>query len=180
MHRIAKFEKVSYEQFKKDWLDTFAQRYYDLDAEYVDKTIRKIYDSIKLPKRATTGSAGYDFFSPYPFTINIAEVVKIPTGIRCSMENGWVLNVYPRSGHGFKYGISMANTVGVIDQDYYGSDNEGHIFIKLVNDSVLAKTFDIKSGEAFCQGIFTPYGITVDDEATEIRNGGFGSTSKKS
>ena len=82
--------------------------------------------------------------------------------------------------HGFKFGIHLANTGGIIDEDYYGSDNEGHIFIKLVNDSVLstAKPMEIKKGDAFCQGIFVPFGITVDDDATEIRNGGFGSTGK--
>lgn len=178
MNRIAKFEKVSYEQFKKDWLDTFGIRYNEMDDDYVDNTIKNIYESIKLPKRATSGSAGYDFFCPYNINIGKGMTVKIPTGIRCKMENGWVLQAYPRSGHGFKFGIHLANTVGIIDEDYYGSDNEGHIFIKLVNDSALSNVIELKSGDAFCQGIFVPYGITMDDEVTEIRNGGFGSTSK--
>lgn len=180
MNRIAKFEKVSYEQFKKDWLDTFDPHFNELDEEVVETIIRQIYNDIKLPKRATSGSAGYDFFCPKNIEIAMNGVVKIPTGIRCKMENGWVLKAYPRSGHGFKFGVHLANTVGIIDEDYYGSDNEGHIFIKLVNDSVLstAKPMTIKKGDAFCQGIFVPFGITVDDEATEVRNGGFGSTSR--
>lgn len=178
MNRVAKFEKVSYEQFKKDWMDTFEKKYTDWDEDVVDKVIRDIYDSIKLPKRATSGSAGYDFFCPYRMCIENNGVVKIPTGIRCQMAKGCVLQCYPRSGHGFKYGVHLANTVGIIDEDYYGSDNEGHIFIKLVNDSALAKPIELNAGDAFCQGILIPYGITVDDDVAEVRNGGFGSTDK--
>lgn len=178
MNRIAQFKKVSYKQFKKDWLDTFAYKYYEMDDGYVDNLIRNIYDSIKLPKRATSGSAGYDFFSPSNIPVKDGTAVKIPTGIRCLMDNGWVLQVYPRSGHGFKTGIHLANTVGIIDEDYFGSSNEGHIFIKLVNDGFAANHMVINSGDAFCQGIFVPYGVTVDDDATEIRDGGFGSTGK--
>lgn len=173
MNRIAKFEKVSFEQFKKDFLDTFPEW-----KEFKDDEIKIIYDNIKLPKRATVGSAGYDFFSPTHITLNKNASIKIPTGIRCRMNHGWVLKEYPRSGQGFKYGIHLANTVGIIDSDYYKSDNEGHIFMKLVNDSTLSQQVDIKTGEAFCQGIFVQYGITEDDEVIEQRNGGFGSTSK--
>lgn len=178
MNRIAQFEKVSYKQFKKDWLDTFGDRFNEMDEDYVDSVIVNIYNGIKLPKRATSGSAGYDFFCPNSIVLNDSTTVKIPTGIRCKMNNGWVLQAYPRSGHGFKFGVHLANTVGIVDEDYYGSDNEGHIFIKLVNDSILSKSMMIKTGDAFCQGVFVPYGITVDDDVTDIRNGGFGSTSK--
>ena len=176
MNRIAKFEKVSFEQFKKDWIDTFPSRYNEYDDNILDGLIGNIYNSIKLPQRATAGSAGYDFFCPYGFMVSENSSIKIPTGIRCKIEEGWVLQAYPRSGHGFKYGIHLANTVGIIDQDYYGAKNEGHIFIKLVNDSKLAKPVEIKTGDAFCQGIFLPYGITEDDDVTDTRHGGFGST----
>lgn len=181
MNRIAKFEKVSYEQFKKDWFDTFSKKYNEWDKESIESSIRSIYNSIKLPKRATSGSAGYDFYLPIDLSIKHNTSIKIPTGIRCKIDNGWVLKEYPRSGHGFKYGIHMANTVGVIDSDYYNSDNEGHIFIKLVNESILSENIliQLKKGDAFCQGIFVPFGITVDDDVTGIRNGGFGSTDKK-
>lgn len=178
MFRIAKFEKVSYEQFKRDWLDTFGYKYNNDDEEYTDSVIRKIYDSIKLPRRATAGSAGYDFFSPSNIPVADGVAVKIPTGIRCKMENGWVLQAYPRSGHGFKTGIHLANTVGIVDEDYFGSSNEGHIFIKLVNDGFAAKHMMIEAGDAFCQGIFVPYGVTMDDDVSEIRDGGFGSTGR--
>lgn len=179
MNKIAQFHKVSFAQFKKDWLDTFPHKFNEeMDEEYINSIIIDIYDAIKLPKRATTGSAGYDFYCPYNFTIPADSTIKIPTGIRCKMDDGWVLKIYPRSGHGFKYGVHLANTVGIIDADYYGANNEGHIQVKLANDSVLAKPIELKTGDAFCQGIFIPFGITVDDEATEVRHGGFGSTSK--
>ena len=95
------------------------------------------------------------------------------------MEPEWVLKCYPRSGLGFKFRLQLNNTVGIIDSDYYYSDNEGHIFSKITNDSKEGKTVEIKAGEGFMQGIFTEYGITLDDDATEIRNGGFGSTTKR-
>lgn len=163
MKRIAKFEKVSFERFKADWEGA--------------GDINAIYNAVKLPVRATTGSAGYDFFSPADFTIAPGETIKIPTGIRVKIDDGWVLKLYPRSGLGFKFRLQMNNTVGIIDSDYYFSDNEGHIFCKLTNDTNENKTVVLKQGDGFCQGIFVEYGITVDDNVTDIRNGGFGSTS---
>ncbi len=136
------------------------------------------YENIKLPTRATIGSAGYDFYAPYDFTLNPGESAKIPTGIRVKIIEGWALLLFPRSGLGFKYRLQLDNTVGVIDSDYYYSDNEGHIFIKITNDTKNAKTISVKCGEAFAQGIFMPFGITEDDEVNNIRNGGFGSTTK--
>lgn len=170
MKRIAKFHKVSSEQFAKDWKDTFG--------EVSDAEIQKIYDSLRLPKRATTGSAGYDFYAPVDLTLNPGETVKIPTGIRVEMEQDWVLKCYPRSGLGFKYRLQLNNTVGIIDSDYFYSDNEGHMFSKITNDTNEEKTIDIAQGEGFMQGIFVEYGITVDDDVTDVRNGGFGSTTK--
>ena len=168
MKRIARFEKVSLEQFREGWTDTFGS------AE--EEGIREIYDGIKLPKRATAGSAGYDFFAPVRLTLAPGETVKVPTGIRVWMEPEWVLKCYPRSGLGFKFRLQLNNTVGIIDSDYYYSDNEGHIFSKITNDSNEGKTVEIKAGDGFMQGIFVEYGITMDDDATGIRNGGFGST----
>ena len=170
MKRIAKFHKVSFEQFAKDWKDTFEQ--------YSEEEICNIYDSLKLPKRATTGSAGYDFYAPVDVTMKPGEIVKIPTGIRVEMEEGWVLKCYPRSGLGFKFRLQLNNTVGIIDSDYFFSDNEGHIFAKLTNDTREDKTIQIPAGTGFMQGIFMEYGITEDDEVEDIRNGGFGSTTK--
>ena len=171
MKRIAKFHKVSPEQFKKDWIDTFG-----LDEE---ANIEEIYENIKLPRRATAGSAGYDFFAPVRLILAPGETIKIPTGIRVEMEPEWVLKCYPRSGLGFKYRLQLNNTVGIIDSDYFYSDNEGHMFSKITNDTNEEKTIDIAQGEGFMQGIFVEYGITLDDDVTDVRNGGFGSTTKK-
>lgn len=170
MQKVAKFSKVSKELFVSAMLEDFKQ-YSTIDAE-------TMYDTLKLPKRATKGSAGYDFYTPFPFQLKAGETIKIPTGIRCEMNEDWVLCIYPRSGLGFKFRLQLNNTVGIIDSDYFYSDNEGHIFIKITNDSREGKTVELKTGDGFAQGIFMPYGITVDDETDGIRNGGFGSTQK--
>lgn len=170
MQRIAKFEKVSFEQFKSDWEDTFGDCY--------EAKIRMIYDGIKLPKRATAHSAGYDFFAPIEIALLPDQTIKIPTGIRVKIDEGWVLKIYPRSSLGFRYRLQLNNTVGIIDGDYYNSDNEGHIHVKLTNATNEHKTMTVEEGQGFCQGIFVEYGITLDDEASEKRNGGFGSTTK--
>ena len=174
--RVAEFKKVSLEEFIKDWCDTFELDTSDADTR---REIEGIYGSIELPKRATAGSAGYDFFSPVDFELKPGESIKIPTGIRAEMENDWVLKLYPRSGLGFKFRLQLNNTVGIIDSDYFYSDNEGHIFIKITNDSNEGKTVQVQAGTGFAQGIFLEYGITVDDDATAVRNGGFGSTTGK-
>ena len=170
MHRIAKFEKVSFDQFASAVMDDFGLG---------DDEARKVYDAIKLPARATAGSAGYDFYTPVGFSLEPGKTIKIPTGIRARMDSDWVLMIYPRSGLGFKYRLQLNNTVGVIDSDYYYSDNEGHIFIKITNDSNEGKTVEVPELGGFAQGIFMPYGITEDDDVTDARNGGFGSTDRK-
>ena len=169
--KIAKFEKVSLEQFYKDFIHTFPH--------YSKEEIHNIYGLIRLPQRATYGSAGYDYFSPIAFTLTPKQTIKIPTGIRAKMEEDWVLCNFPRSGQGFKYRLQLNNTVGIIDSDYYYSDNEGHIMAKLTNDSNEGRVLKVNTGDGFMQGIFMSYGITYNDEADGIRNGGFGSTSVK-
>ena len=166
MERIAKYEKVSFDEFSRGFAACFPAQ----DA-------REAYGSICLPRRATAGSAGYDFFLPADICLKPGEGVKVPTGIRAKMAEGWALLLFPRSGLGFKYRLQLDNTVGVVDSDYYNADNEGHIFIKLTNDSREGKVLSLKAGEAFAQGIFLPYGITEDDSANAGRTGGFGSTS---
>lgn len=166
MEKIAKFEKVSFAQFKVAFSDLS------------EKEIMDIYQQIKLPTRATKGSAGYDFYSPIDFTLKPNQTINIPTGIRVKINNGWLLAIFPRSGLGFKYRLQLNNTVGIIDSDYYGSDNEGHIFVKLTNDSNENKEVSLKAGQGMVQGIFLPFGIVEDDDVETIRNGGFGSTTK--
>ncbi len=179
---IAKFEKVSFEQFYKDFYDAFNVSDVITHADGSIETlglkpiIRGIYDSIKLPKRATKGSAGYDFFVPIGLTLTPNGTTKVPTGIRCKMEDDYVLQIYPRSSLGFKYRCQLDNTVGIVDSDYYESDNEGHIFIKITNNTLEDKTITLKQGDAFAQGIFTKYYLAEEDEVTTKRNGGFGST----
>lgn len=161
MQRIAQFEKVSLEQF----LSTCPEG-------------KEAYEKLELPQRATSGSAGYDFYMPYDLTLAPGQTALIPTGIRARMQDGWVLCLFPRSGLGFKFRMQLNNTVGIIDADYYHSDNEGHIQAKITNDSRENKVLELKQGQGFMQGIFLPFGITEDDEVNTIRNGGFGSTTK--
>lgn len=167
MKKIAKFMKVSFEEYLKAM---------KANTNFTEAEIKEMYDNIILPKRATIGSAGYDFKIPFPMTILPNETKLIPTGIRVKMDDGWVLLIFPRSGLGFKYRLQLNNTIGVIDSDYFYSDNEGHIMIKVTNDTNENKTIDLTKNQGICQGIFMPFGITEDDEATSIRNGGFGST----
>lgn len=164
MKIAAKFEFVSKEQYLKDF-------------EFKEDAC-EVYSKLKKPHRATAMSAGYDFYSPFDFHLEPGMTIKIPTGIRAKMPEDYVLMIYPRSGLGFKYRLQLNNTVGVIDSDYYNALNEGHIMIKITNDSNEGKALDIKVGEGFAQGIFMQYGIVEDDDAKDIRVGGFGSTTK--
>ena len=164
MKRIARFESVSERQFSADFADCFGTAAVPALPE--------------LPRRATAGSAGYDFYLPCPITLAPGQTVKIPTGVRARIDEGWVLKIYPRSGLGFKFRLQLNNTVGIIDSDYYGAEKVGHILIKLTNDSREGKVVDLPAGAAFAQGVFVEYGITEDDDADAIRSGGLGSTSK--
>ena len=174
MRNVAKFEIVSYKQFFDSFIDTF--QIVKSDDEITKSDIETTYKNLILPKRATTGSAGYDFKSPVNFTLKPKETIKMPTGIRCKMDEDIVLMIYPRSSLGFKYRLILDNTVGIIDSDYYNSDNEGHIFIKFTN--LGEKILEIKKGDGIAQGIFLPYFITTDDEVSNKRNGGIGSTDR--
>ncbi len=160
--RIAKFEKVSFGLFAADL------------ADYFPDNPRYAYERLTLPARATSSSAGYDFVTPVDIHIERGQSVKVPTGIRCSMLPEYVLTLYPRSGLSLKYGTRLLNTVGVIDADYYFSSNEGHIILCLTAEGPV----DLTAGQKIVQGIFLPYGITIDDNTQEVRNGGFGSTGK--
>lgn len=160
-----RFEKVSFDEFKK------------CCGEMSEEEVRAIYDKIKLPRRATRGSAGYDFYCPYKIELT-NTYTTIPTGVRWVVDNSdsnAVLIMLPRSGQGFKNGVRLRNTTGVIDQDYCNAANEGHIMAKLNAEE--NKT--INQGEAFIQGIIIPYLVVENDEATNERVGGFGSTDNR-
>lgn len=131
--------------------------------------------ALKLPRRSTKGSAGYDFFLPYELVIRAGETVLIPTGVKCRMAEGIVLMMYPRSSLGYKYKITLDNTVGIIDSDYYGNpSNEGHIFVRMTNHST--EDCIVPVGKAYCQGVFHRCYLTDDDDASGERVGGHGST----
>lgn len=157
---IARFEHVSRAQYAQDMCQQDAMAVAD----------------IPLPRRATQGSAGYDYVCPADVTMQPGEQALVATGIRVQMEPGWVLINCPRSSLGRKHGIRLANTIGVIDSDYYHADNEGHILVMLVNGG--DHTVTIRKGERFCQGIFLPHGLAEEDTITTQRTGGFGSSGR--
>ena len=132
--------------------------------------------SLRMPQRATTGSAGYDIFSTDDIYLAPGTEKVVSTYLKCAIEPGWFLALVPRSGLGFKYQVRLANTIGIIDSDYFNNEkNEGHIMVKIVNGGREALHLD--AGSAFCQAIFLPYGITTDDAPEkETRVGGMGST----
>ena len=161
MSGMAQFMTVSVARFSRDWEEHFPGS--------------AVPPVPHLPARATAGSAGYDFFAPQAFELAPGQSVTVPTGMRARIDPGWVLMLFPRSGLGFKYRLQLNNTVGIVDADYFNALNEGHIFIRLTNAG--EKALAVKAGEAFAQGVFLPFGLTVDDAATGRRTGGFGSTS---
>lgn len=157
-----KFYKVSYEQFKKD-VEKFDN---EIDVEL-------IYKDLKLPSRSTKHSAGYDFVAPFTFKVEKNKKYIIPTGIKCEMSEDKVLLCFPRSSYGFKYGFRLLNSTGVIDSDYYNnSDNEGHIMLGFMTDEDMM----IIKGSKLFQAVITKFYTTEDDNSTEDRKGGIGST----
>jgi len=153
---------VSPERFRADWETAFGS----MEAPELPP----------LPRRATSGSAGYDFYAPSAFDLDPGKTISIPTGVRARISEGWVLMLFPRSGLGFKYRLQLNNTVGIVDADYFNARNEGHIFIKLTNAG--DRSIHVDAGEAFAQGVFLPFGLTEDDDAQGERTGGFGSTDR--
>ena len=157
-----------------------------------------------LPKRATSGSAGYDFTVaedivipsntnitnlPYPYETpasfnEMAKFTKmhkckptlVPTGVKAYMPAGIFLQISVRSSCPLKSWLILANGVGIIDADYYNNpDNEGHIFFQIINLS--PADIILHKGDKIGQGIFLPYLQTKDDKVADMRIGGFGSTS---
>ena len=163
-----RFYKVSKEQFEQDAderLCTYA----------FGNMCHWDYKAVELPRRSTAGSAGYDFRSPVTFILYPHEHLIIPSGICCQMPKGIFLSIVPRSSIGIKYGITLLNTVGIIDADYYNNpDNGGHIMLGFKNMG--EKPWRVEIGDRVCQGIFLPYVTTEDDTTESSRNGGIGST----
>lgn len=167
---MAEFYKVPFEQFYKDCQSMECGGALWFAKE--DK-LRSIYDAIQLPRRATSGSAGYDFFMPFDTGCNTVIPVLVPTGIGVRLDSGTFLMCVPRSGLGFKYGMRFCNSVGIIDEDYSSADNHGHIMAKVRSD----EPFRLNAGDRFMQGIILPYSVAKnDDPISDRRTGGFGST----
>lgn len=159
---MRKFEKISFDQFKKDIKDDI-----------------QLYNSYLKPSRSTKNSAGYDFKAIEEFKILPGEIKKIPTGIKVNINPNEMLLLLVRSSMGFKYNVRMCNQVGVIDSDYYNNpSNEGHMWIALKNEG--NKEYIVKKNEAYAQGIITKFYTVDDDEIIEReRTGGLGSTNKE-
>ena len=165
-----KFEKVSLRQYIEAWRK--------LGSVKSDEVLEEEWNNIKLPKRATKGSAGYDCFAPCDLGEITATPITIPTGIRwVTEEDGLYLMLLPRSGMGFKYRMALYNTTGIVDSDYSNSDNEGQIMAKFR----CKHNFEIKQGDAFLQGIVNIFAVSKEELNEELpeRNGGFGSTDRK-
>lgn len=168
MQGIAEFYKVSFNQFYQD-----SKKNGFIDDETSPEIVKLIWEKIKLPTRATGGSAGYDFYLPYSFYLHGGATLLIPTGVRADIQPGWFLGLVPRSGLGFKHGMRLLNTFGVVDSDYFYADNEGHIMAKIT----VEKNMCLNDGDRFMQGILIPHGVTRSDSTLgKNRTGGFGST----
>ncbi|MBR4671728.1 MAG: hypothetical protein IKO78_00825 [Bacilli bacterium] len=146
---MRKFEKISFEQFKKDVADD-----------------KKMYEEFEMPSRETTHSAGYDFHALEEMTLKPQEIKRIPTGIKATMEDDEVLYIHVRGSQGFKYNVRLCNQVGVVDKDYYNNPgNEGHIWIALQNE--VKDDYIIKKGQGIAQGIFAKFLLTDNDADQE-------------
>lgn len=163
--KIRGFEKISFNQYIKDFKNLTQYHEYNTN--------------IKIPQRATSKSAGYDFYSPISFRLHQNEEIKIPTGIKAYMQDSEKLDIRVRSSMGFKYNIRLKNQLGLIDADYYNNpNNEGHIWIALKNEG--DQIWEVKEGDAIAQGTFSTYLTTDNDKPIkEERIGGIGSTSNK-
>ncbi len=131
------------------------------------------YQNISLPKRATDGSAGYDLFAADLYVFAPHQQIAVASGVRCQMRRNFVMFVLPKSGLGVKYNLRLANTVGVVDSDYYGAKNEGHLLVHLINGD---KPLTIDKGQAYAQAVFLKFYKAKEQRPKDKRLGGFGST----
>lgn len=174
--RMIFFDKISLKQYLSDRMPALLTS--GLSEEEGCRKAEEEYSSIQLPRRATARSAGYDLRVPFDLTVHPGESVVIPTGLRVCMEDDMWLGIYIRSSLGFKYGVRLKNSVAVIDADYYGADNEGHLKVGIYHHG--DRDLILKAGDAFAQGIFQRYILADnDDPVQERRTGGFGSTNHR-
>lgn len=190
-----KFERIAKAQFIKDFLSAwddgnlrkvlpeYDEFYRGVYGGTVEECIKKfasdIYDKLKLPKRATVGSAGYDFSFPTRIKAKQGLQFTLPTGIAWKagdVNERLVLSIYPRSSFGIRYRFREPNLVSIIDSDYYGcAKNGGHIHMHLANEGDNGELL-VQPFIAYAQGVITNYYITEDDDTTATRVGGVGST----
>lgn len=173
MREVAKFTKVSFEQFMKDCEVILGDVY--LDKIKMDCLAEK-YKNLNIPKRSTAYSAGHDISTPFNIKLSPHQSITIPTGLRCEMDEDYVMLIFPRSSLGIKKGMMIANTVPVVDADYAYADNEGHIFICIKNNG--GDMLELKTGDKIVQAVFVPFGVADEEEVTAERTGGIGSTGK--
>ncbi len=172
MNYIATFEKVSLPEYLRERLCTIDLEKTGMSMEDFEAMAKAEWEALELPTRSTQQSAGYDFHIPFDIAVSANSVV-VPTGVRCRMHPDWCLILMPRSGLGFKYGMALDNTLGLIDADYYNASNEGHIMAKIHTHNKIAS---LKQGDRFMQGVFLPYATASNGNAEAQRTGGFGST----
>lgn len=136
-----------------------------------------LVSGVKLPQRATSKSAGYDFYLPDEVIIKAHSQVLIKTNIRAYMNEDEYLAISIRSSLGIKKGLKLVNQTGIIDADYYNNpDNLGNIIVAIENTSDVE--VKLEKGQAFVQGIFMKYLVVDDDNVTTLRTGGIGSSSR--
>lgn len=174
-NRVGHFEIVDFDPFFNDWVAAFPPEK-EAPADEVFNTVTDIYDGLTKPTRATSGSAGYDFYSPINIFLDPGATIRFPTGIRAVISDpSYALLIMPRSSLGFKYRLQLDNTLGLIDADFQYAENMGDISIKMTNCGT--KPINISVGDRIAQGVFIQYGITDDDSPLKTeRSGGIGST----
>ena len=178
---MAKFEKAKgYEDldFNLPTRKTFNSDGYDFE----------VIEDITIPTYSSQIRNMTEFVSQLPRNAGLIDMARftketgqrptlIPTGVKCKLDPGTYLELVLRSSTPLKYWLILANSVGIIDSDYYNNpDNEGEIFLQLINLSPY--NIQLHKGDVIGQGIIKKYEITDDDNATGNRLGGFGSTSK--
>lgn len=169
-----RFEKVSVKEQKK-----FLEQFFVSRSSKVNSALEYIDKELALPGRSSAKSCGYDFRLPVDVEIQPNSQVLIPTFIKAEIDDDKVLELYPRSSYGIKKGLELANTVGIIDADYYNNeDNEGHIMVCMRN--ITSKPVHLERGDKFVQGIIKRYFLMDGDEygVGKARKGGIGSSGK--
>lgn len=182
------FEPVSYSQLisslmilEKSNIEGKRIKY----SEMIVKLKKEGKNPVKLPSRSTLHSSGYDLYPPFEFTLKPGESMLLPTGLRVNL-NGLnhpsymvpSLVIMPRSSGARKTPLMLRNTIGLVDADYYGSANEGHIYADIKNPSNNTKSH-FTPDKAYLQGIILlTYVFPDENPPTKVRNGGLGSTDK--